>query len=53
MPTVHHSYDTDDDTLEKLEAALKEAEGTDLRGSIRSAVEDRKAELRRQATDSA
>jgi len=35
-----------DETLSKLETALEDARGIDMRAAIESAIEERKAELR-------
>ncbi|WP_459192224.1 hypothetical protein [Halosimplex sp. J119] len=42
------SYE-DDETLSKLQQALDDASGIDMRAAIESAIEDRKAELRQNA----
>jgi hypothetical protein len=42
------SYE-DDETLAKLQQALDEATGVDLRAALEGAIEDRKAEIRRDA----
>ncbi|WP_164471535.1 hypothetical protein [Halosimplex salinum] len=39
----------EDDTLSKLETALKQANGIDMRAAIEGAIEDRKRELRQNA----
>jgi len=38
-----------DETLSKLETALKDASGIDMRAAIESAIEERKTELRENA----
>lgn len=42
------SYE-DDDTLSKLQQALDDASGIDMRAAIESAIKERKAELRQNA----
>jgi len=42
------SYE-DDETLAKLQQALDDATGVDMRAALESAIEDRKAEIRRNA----
>lgn len=42
------SYE-EDDTLAKLQQALDDATGVDMRAALESAIEERKAELRRDA----
>ncbi|WP_161625205.1 hypothetical protein [Halosimplex carlsbadense] len=42
------SYD-EDETLAKLQQALDEATGVDLRAALEGAIEDRKAEIRNDA----
>ncbi|WP_167837323.1 hypothetical protein [Halosimplex halophilum] len=44
------SYE-EDETLAKLQQALDEATGVDLRAALEGAIEERKAELRRNARD--
>lgn len=48
MSEVSHTplYE-DDDVLADLETALREANSVDLRASIQDAIEERKAEIRR------
>jgi|GEM_PF-2478966 len=42
------SYE-DDETLAKLQQALDDATGVDMRAALEGAIKDRKAELRRNA----
>jgi hypothetical protein len=42
------SYE-DDETLAKLQQALDDAKGVDMRAALEGAIEDRKAEIRRDA----
>ncbi|QPV63271.1 hypothetical protein I7X12_01155 [Halosimplex litoreum] len=42
------SYE-DDETLAKLQQALDDATGVDMRAALEGAIEDRKAEIRREA----
>ena len=42
------SYE-EDDTLSKLHRALDDASGVDMRAALESAIDERKAELRRDA----
>lgn len=39
----------DDDTLSKLQQALDDATGVDMRAALEGAIEERKRELRRNA----
>jgi len=51
MTDVHRTFAPDDEKLTKLESALENAEGIDLRSSIQGAIKERKAELRRQRAE--
>ncbi|WP_436931608.1 hypothetical protein [Halosimplex halobium] len=44
------SYE-EDETLAKLQQALDDATGVDMRAALEGAIEDRKAEIRRNARD--
>lgn len=51
MTDRHRTYAPDDETLTKLETALQDADGVDLRSSIQGAIKERKAELRRERSE--
>lgn len=50
--TSHAPLYEDDDVLSGLQTALEDASSVDLRASIESAIEERKAEIRQELADS-
>lgn len=51
MTDRHRTYAPNDETLTKLETALENADGIDLRSSIQGAIKERKAELRQERSE--